>query len=272
MYDESLVSVIIPTHNAADTIERCLESILNQTYGPIEIICCDDCSSDNTLDIIKKYEARGVKVLANDRNMRAAYSRNRCIEISSGQFIAQIDDDDYCVPERIEKQVRFLQENPKYDFVGTGIFYFDENGVWGQSGWEEGYAPTKESFLRNSVFINPSMMYRASCIKMINGYRGSKETRRSQEYDMHMRLYIAGYLGYVLPDRLTYYYRGEKSYPKIKYEYRIDEAKIRFRNYKALGLMPKGAIYALKPLIVGLIPSKLVDNLFKKKKLKVKSL
>ena len=112
-------------------------------------------------------------------------------------------------------------------------------------------------------------MYRAEALRKVDGYRIAKETRRSQDYDMHMRMYAAGLKGNVLPDRLTYYYRGEKSYPKIRYEYRRDEAKIRYRNYKALGLLPKGLIYALKPLIVGLIPSKFVDQ-FKKKKLKVK--
>ena len=264
-----LVSVIIPTHNAAGSIEKCISSMLNQTYSNIEIICCDDCSTDNTVDILKKYISSSFTVLENEKNMRAAYSRNRCIEIAKGQFIAQIDDDDYSDPERIQRQVNFLLENPDFDFVGTGIYYFDENGVWGQSSWESGYSPKKEAFLKNSVFINPSMMYRVEALKKVGGYRISKETRRSQDYDMHMRMYVAGLKGYVLPDRLTYYYRGEKSYPKIKYEYRRDEAKIRYKNYKALGLLPKGFIYVLKPLIVGLIPSKFVDR-FKKRKLKVK--
>ncbi len=264
-----LVSVIIPTYNASESIQKCIDSIRNQTYPNIEIICCDDCSTDNTVEILKKYSSSSVIVLENEKNMRAAYSRNRCIEIAKGQFIAQIDDDDYSVPERIEKQVEFLSKNPEIDFVGTGIFYFDENGVWGQSSWEVGYAPQKEDFLKNSIFINPSMMYRAEALRKVDGYRIAKETRRSQDYDMHMRMYAAGLKGYVLPDRLTYYYRGEKSYPKIRYEYRRDEAKIRYKNYKALGLLPKGFIYVVKPLIVGLIPSKFVDQ-FKKKKLKVK--
>ena len=268
MNEEPLISVIIPTFNAANTIKRCVDSVLKQTYNKIEIICCDDCSTDNTVEILNEYSSPSFKVLVNEKNMRAAFSRNRCIEIAKGDYIAQIDDDDYCAPERIEKQLEFLIEHKEYDFVGSGIYYFDENGVWGKSLREVGYQPQKEDFLRNSVFANPTMMYRLAALKKVGGYRVAQETRRSQDYDLHMRLYAANLKGYIMSERLVFYYRGKNSYPKIKYKYRIDEAKLRYRNYKSLGLLPQGVLFALKPLIVGLVPARIADYL-KKKNLKV---
>lgn len=262
---KALVSVIIPTHNAERTISRCIDSILNQTYDNIEIICCDDCSTDNTVEVIKKYADKGVVLLRNETNMRAAFSRNRCINCAKGEFVAQIDDDDYCAPDRIERQVDFLVEHTEYDFVGSGIFYFDETGVWGQTRQVEGYAPVSKDFLWSSVFMNPTMTYRIGALKKVDGYRVAKETRRSQDYDMHMRMYAAGLRGYILPDHLVYYYRGKESYPKSNFEYRIDEAKIRYKNFKALKLMPKGFIFVLKPIVLGLVPIKVWETLKRKR-------
>lgn len=172
-----------------------------------------------------------------------------------------MDDDDYCSSDRIEKQVAFLNAHDEYAFVGTGIWLFDESGDYGGSKASEGREVKKEDFLWSINFSNPSLMFRSNAIKEVNGYRVHKDTRRSQDYDLIMRLYIAGYKGYILPDKLTFYYRGKNSYPKCKYEYRIDEMKIRYRNFKALGLLPKGLPYVIKPLIVGLVPISLIEKI-----------
>lgn len=265
---EKLVSVIIPTYNAERTIDKCLESIVNQTYRNLQIICCDDCSNDNTFTKLQEWANKDprIEVLKNEANSRAAFTRNRCIERAEGAYIAQIDDDDYCAHDRIEKQVAFLESHPEYGFVSTGAYYFDDDGIWGQSQFMEDIIPSKEVFLWNAFFLNPSMMYRKEVVNSVGGYRIAKETRRSEDYDMHMRMYIAGYQGYTMAERLTYYYRGKNSFPKCKYEYRIDEAIIRWKNYKKLGLMPRGIPYVIKPLVIGLVPIKFIESLKRKKK------
>lgn len=259
--NKPLVSVIIPTYNAGAVIDRCLTSVVNQTYTNLQIICCDDCSSDDTYQKLLAWTEKDsrITVMQNEVNSRAAFSRNRCIKIAEGKYVAQIDDDDYCVPYRIERQVCFLEAHPEYDFLGTGAYYFDENGVWGETDREKSFAPAKEDFLFNACFMNPTMMYRKKTLETVGGYRIARETRRGQDYDMHMRMYAAGLKGYILADRLTYYYRGKNSFPKCKYEYRIDEAKIRWINYKAMGLLPKGIPFVIKPLIVGLIPISVIE-------------
>ncbi len=266
--ESKLVSVIIPTYNAEKSIDRCLMSIVNQTYKNLQIICCDDCSKDNTYNILLEWAKKDSRIIVmrNKTNRRAAFSRNKCISKANGIYVAQIDDDDYCSIDRIEKQVKFLNENPEYGFVSTGAFYFDESGVWGQTQMEDDMVPTKEVFLWNAFFLNPSMMYRKEVLDAVGGYRIAKETRRSQDYDMHMRMYAAGFKAYTMSERLTYYYRGKKSFPKCKYEYRIDEAKIRWKNFKSLGLLPKGIPFVIKPLIVGIIPIRLIEKYKRSKK------
>ncbi len=254
------VSVILPVYNASETIDRCIQSIIDQTFKQWELICCDDNSNDNSLTILKQWQKRDnrIKVLYNEKNCRAALTRNRCIEEAEGEYIALIDDDDYCVPDRLEKQIDFLDKNLEYSFVGTQAFFFDEFGVWKTSKPKEN--PTKEDFLWNSCFLNPSVMFRKKDIDKVGLYRVAKETRRGQDYDLFMRLYAQGYYGYNMQQPLIYYYRGKNSYVKCKYKYRIDEAKIRYLNFKKLNLLPKNFLYVIKPLIVGLIPIKLLEK------------
>lgn len=260
---DSLVSFIVPTHNASSTIDRCLTSIVNQDYSNLEIICCDDASTDDTWEKLKKWAEKDKRIIIikNETNLRAAASRNKCLEVAKGEYVAQLDDDDYCAPNRISEQVSFLINNKNISFVSTGLYLFDEDGIYSRTSIKEGYIPEKKDFLWNNCFSNPSITFRRDCLMAVGGYRIAKETRRSQDYDLMMRLYSSGYLGYVMPDCLTYYYRGRNSYGKCKYEYRIDEAKIRFKNFKKLGLLPRYFFYVLKPLVVGLIPIRTVEKI-----------
>ena len=105
--NKPLVSVIIPTYNAGAVIDRCLTSVVNQTHTNLQIICCDDCSSDDTYQKLLAWTEKDsrITVMQNEVNSRAAFSRNRCIKMTEGKYVAQIDDDDYCEPDRIERQV-----------------------------------------------------------------------------------------------------------------------------------------------------------------------
>ena len=259
------VSIILPAYNAENTIDRCMESIENQTFQDWELICCDDHSEDRTLNKLMEWQKKDsrIKVLSNQTNQKVAYTRNKCMQIAQGEYIAFIDDDDYCAPDRLEKQVAFLDQNPEYSFVGCNGFLFDEKGVWGQMNCAE--KPQKEDFLWGACFINASLMVRAKDIREVGYFRVSKETRRTEDYDLFMRLYANGFYGYNLQEPLVYIYRGEKSYRKCKYRYRIDEAKIRYQNFKQLGLLPGNFHYILKPLIVGLLPTSYLENRQKRK-------
>ena len=118
---EKLVSVIIPCYNAEKYLRESVESIINQSYPNLEIICIDDCSTDSTLAILEELASRDarVKVLHNSRNMKIASSLNRGLEYSTGEYIARMDADDIALPKRIEKQVDYLEKNKETDICGT---------------------------------------------------------------------------------------------------------------------------------------------------------
>ena len=100
-------------------------------------------------------------------------------------------------------------------------------------------------------------MFKKSVLDEVHGYRIAKDTARTEDFDLFLRLHIAGYKGINLMEKLYYYNENEDAYMRRKYKYRIDEAKMRWNAYRKLHLMPVGAIFAIKPLIVGLIPRKL---------------
>ncbi len=103
----------------SQSIPKCINSIVRQTFENWELICCDDCSNDNSLSILQRWEKldRRIKVLHNKKNSKVSFTRNKCIEESKGKYIALIDDDDFCVHDRLEiryynfKRMKLL---PKY--------------------------------------------------------------------------------------------------------------------------------------------------------------
>lgn len=127
-YIDGLVSVIVPVYNAKQYIEETLESILNQTYKQIEIICIDDMSSDGSRDLLREYSQKYSQVvpILLEQNAGVSNARNVGIEKAKGRYIAFLDSDDVWMPEKIEKQIRFMQEN-NYGFTFTGYRFMDSN-------------------------------------------------------------------------------------------------------------------------------------------------
>ncbi len=110
-----LVSIIAPSYNTAKYIDETIQSVLRQTYTNWEMIIVDDCSTDNTDEIVKLYLSdTRIKYLKNEKNSGAAVSRNYALREAKGKWIAFLDSDDLWMPEKLEKQVSFMQINRYY--------------------------------------------------------------------------------------------------------------------------------------------------------------
>jgi glycosyltransferase involved in cell wall biosynthesis len=106
------VSVIVPVYNVYEYIEKCLDSLVNQTYKNIEIILINDGSTDNSLDIIKKYQKKHENIIViNQENHGQGYARNKGIEKSNGEFIMFVDSDDYVDTDIVKKLVGSIKDN-----------------------------------------------------------------------------------------------------------------------------------------------------------------
>lgn len=121
-----LVSIIMPSYNTGDYIEASIQSVLAQTYTNWELIIVDDCSTDNTETVIVKFADERIRYFKNEQNSGAAVSRNRAIQKAQGRWIAFLDSDDLWFPEKLEKQLRFMEEKG-YAFSYTKYHEIDEN-------------------------------------------------------------------------------------------------------------------------------------------------
>lgn len=259
------VSVIMGIYNCENTLAESIDSILTQTYKDWELIMCDDGSKDNTYKIAKSYaeKYKQIVVFRNEKNQGLAYSLNKCIEKSSGKYIARMDGDDISLPERLERQVEYLENNQQVDILGTNVYYFDEQGVWGKSNAKQQL--DKIDIACGKIFAHPSVMMKKSCLEVVGGYISNKLTRRAEDYDLWCRMYEKGFNGENLKDYLFKYRLDSNAYKKRKYKHRVEEFRLKRYWHKRFKLNFRYSKFYIKPLIVGLIPCSIMLKLHKKR-------
>ena len=125
--NKPLVSVVVPTHNDSKYISEAIASIVNQTYDNLEIIVIDDFSTDNTVEIIESFNDKRIKIIRNDTNRGAAYSRNIGIKNCTGEYISFMDGDDIWSLNKTEEHVNFMQKN-NYVFTSCLYSFMSEDG------------------------------------------------------------------------------------------------------------------------------------------------
>jgi glycosyltransferase EpsE len=261
------ISILMGIYNCAETLSEAIDSILAQTYPHWKLIMCDDGSVDDTCKIAQQYAENYPKkiiLIKNEKNMGLNYTLNHCLKYADTEYVARMDGDDISLPERFEKQIEFLQNNPQYSIVSCPMIYFDENGDWGRGFSTEN--PIKYDFINGVPFCHAPCMIKTDTIKSVNGYSTNPKTLRAEDYNLWFRLYAKGYLGHNLQ---TPYYKMRddmNAYKRRKFKFALNEAYVRFTGYKMLKLPLKAYIYVLRPIIVALLPKKLYLFLHHKKK------
>ena len=156
------ISVLMPAYNAEEYIAEAIESILNQTFKDYEFIIVDDCSTDNTWQIIKKYIKKDSRIKAhkNEKNLGIAGNRNKLISMAKGDYVIWQDADDISMPYRLEKQYKFMEENPEVGILGGWLQFFNKNGNLSV----RKYA-TDDKVLRRKIFIYSPVAQPAAIIR-----------------------------------------------------------------------------------------------------------
>lgn len=129
MEDDNLVSVIMPVHNSAAVLQDAVSSVLRQTYPTLQIWLIDDCSTDNSREVMEALAAEDerIRLIRLDVNRGAATARNAGIEAANGRYIAFLDADDIWLPDKLEKQIAFMQTK-KVPLSCTAYAWMDSNG------------------------------------------------------------------------------------------------------------------------------------------------
>lgn len=128
--DGRLISILVPIYNVERYILDTLHSIAVQTYPNFEVILIDDCSKDGTYDLVKSFcdKDSRFKVLRNERNLKIAETLNHALSHANGGYIARCDGDDLMMPDRLERQIQWLDMHQEIDLVGCSFIAIDESG------------------------------------------------------------------------------------------------------------------------------------------------
>lgn len=259
------VSVIIPMKNAEATIEKCILSIINQSYQPLEVIICDDGSSDHSASIVEclMQEHSNIILLKNEVSRGAANARNCCIAQAKYEFIAVQDADDWSAKDRIQKEMLFLRANPQYAIVGTGCYRVNEFGEKKKEIPME-YVHKKD-LIWGGHFVHASCIFRKEALTAVGGYTDNQFTKRDQDYHLLLKLYAQGYKLYNMQECLYYYLSTNDTYIR-----QVDFTKvrglmwIRYDGYKRNNMPLWAYFYVLKPLIAVLMPKCIMLKYYKR--------
>lgn len=170
------ISVIIPCYNQGQYLEEAVQSVLNQTFKDFEIIVVDDNSTDNTLEILNKYNDPRIKIIKGPQKGISA-ALNLGIDIAQGEYIARMDADDISLPDRFRIQTEFMDENPEIGICGSSANMLDSNGKIVK--WSK---PINDKDIKTNLLIDVSIIH--STVMMRKSILKNYDLRYSEIYDV----------------------------------------------------------------------------------------
>ncbi len=255
------VSIIMGVYNCSQTIDEAIDSILKQTYSDWEFIICDDCSTDNTYKILLNYKEEYPNkfvLLKNEKNLKLAYTLNRCLKHVKGKYIARMDGDDLSEPNRFEKQVLFLKEKPNNDLVGTAMSRFNEDGLIDVLYPIEN--PNRYSLRKKLPFFHATIMTYKYVYDAVRGYTVSDRTQKGQDVDLWYKFYHAGFNGCNIMQPLYKVRENRDAIRRRNFKIRVNSCKTVLYGYR---LLKYPIHWYLKPILYTffkvLIPYGLTD-------------
>lgn len=257
------VSVLLTVYNGEPYVRDAVQSILDQTYQNFEFLIINDGSTDKTDEIIEEFDDPRLEVI-HQENRGRSQSLNRGIRQSSCEFLAIIDDDDIAAPERLDKQIQYLENNTNVAAVGTQYALQNYNRKPDSLDSELISPPTEHDEIRKifplkNPFAHSSMMYRKSALESINGFNDNLSL--CVDFDVYVKLVNSGYqLGSV--DEVLCTVRRNSKYRSSfningvisKIEYLRTAFSIRFRASRNKELPLTYSLLPFIALIVKMMP------------------
>ncbi|MEG4086299.1 glycosyltransferase, partial [Microcoleus sp. POL10_C6] len=204
------VSVIMASYNHEKYVAETIQSVLSQTYQDFEFIITDDGSPDGTVEVIKKFADSRIKLFCFSKNQGACVAMNNCIKEAKGEYIAVINSDDAWMPDKLEKQVKFLDEHPENGAVFTYAQFIDDYG--NDLGYDHHYnrifiQPNRTRFEWLRLFFefgnclcHPSILIRKQCYNEVGFY--DERFAQLPDFDFWIRLCMK-YNIFIMPENLV---------------------------------------------------------------------
>lgn len=207
-YDDILVSVVMPVYNGALYLREAIDSILSQTHSNLELIIINDGSTDNSEQIIQSYTDERIVYLKNEVNSKICVTLNRGLDVARGKYIARMDCDDISVPERLQKQLEYMELHPSIGIVGSDMIVFGKNIENRLFTFEHDKNICKAGLLFATCFAHPAVMIRKSLLDEYN-FRYDDSYKGLEDFELWYRM--SKYTEFVnIPEALLHY-RKHKS-------------------------------------------------------------
>ncbi|MES2960901.1 MAG: glycosyltransferase [Pseudomonadota bacterium] len=231
--NQPIITVIIPSYNHADYIGSTIESILAQTENNFELLIIDDLSSDNSLEIIKKFQDPRIKLITLQKNIGMCQTSNIGIEQAKGKYISIIASDDVMLPNNLQDKINFLEKNPAYGAVFSRVEAIDENGdilYKKTKKFKKLFITDKKNryqwlnhfFYKANCLAAPTMVAQTEVIRKINGF--NPIFSQAHDFDMWVKICLTGYEIFVLEEKMVQY-RQRKNFGNMS----SNTAKVRVR-------------------------------------------
>jgi len=206
------VSVLVPVYNAASFLRTTISSVLNQTFSDFELILLNDCSTDNSEEIISEFHDERIRYYKNKSNLGISPTRNKLMELARGEYLAVLDNDDVCRQDRLEKQVKYMDSHKDISIVGSYFELFDSTkrsflrrfilslGIV----WCHPEFPTAKDALKGIVLAHPTAMIRKKDFVEHN-IKYNEIYTPAEDYDLIKQAMFKGLKIANIPDVLMFY-------------------------------------------------------------------
>lgn len=270
MKQEILVSIIMSEYNTLeDLLEESIKSMLNQTYKNFEIILIDDCGKIDVSEFVKRFNDERIRVIKNSENMGLVKSLNRAIENAKGKYLVRMDTDDISYPERIEKQVKFMEDHPEYALSSSKVQFYNGEEIFGETKFTGEVTKNIIIKLGNTPIVHPTVIIKKDVILKVGGYPNYK---RCEDLALWIELVLNGYRLYVMDEILLRYHLSLNDYSKRSLKTRKDYFRLLKEKYIKLKPSKFRYMYVIiKTFVAGITPYKLMA-MFHKKKFRKKEL
>jgi glycosyltransferase involved in cell wall biosynthesis len=231
--EKGKISIVLPTYNGSKYIRQSIESCLNQTYKNFELIIVDDCSKDNTPQVIKSYNDPRIRYIRNEKNQRLPKSLNVGFNQAVGEYLTWTSDDNLYTPTALQEMIDTLQSS-NYDFVYADIYKFHDDRI-NEAVHEK--LPTYKTLKTNNC-VRACFLYTRKVLETVGGYDPDMELL--EDYDYWVRISKNFYMHHL--ERPLYYYRlhgqslwgsrlGEIRVAEFLFKLKFDTSNIQETNY-----------------------------------------
>ncbi|SFL68888.1 glycosyltransferase family 2 protein [Pelosinus propionicus] len=234
---EPIVTVLMPVYNGSRYLREAMDSITRQTFYDFEFLIINDGSADHSKDIITSYKDGRIRLIENEKNIGISASLNKGIAFARGRYIARMDGDDISMPERLYKQVLFMESHPQIGVCGSWVKTI---GEWYQGQlWELSTEPEqiKCQLLFTTSLSHPSVLIRREVLKN-TGLSYNGRYKYAQDYKLWMELAKTTLLANIPEALVQYRFNDNQVSTRYHREQMQEVDSIRLEQLYALGIAP----------------------------------